>query len=130
MLIEQEDVLFCKGYRNLNLKDSFKRGMPLIRILGANCLTFISNITTNNFNTRDVTNGLFGIKSKVLKKIDLKNLKKNYFFEQDLVFNICKKKIKIHQINSEVIYDNETSSLNILKSIIPFLFYHTQNIFK
>jgi dolichol-phosphate mannosyltransferase len=128
--LKQKNVLFCKGYRKLNLKDSFKRRMPLIRILGANCLTFISNITTNNFNTRDVTNGLFGIKSEVLKKIDLKNLKKNYFFEQDLVFNICKKKIKVHQINSEVIYDNETSSLNILKSIIPFLFYHIQNLVK
>ena len=128
--LNQENILFCKGYRNLNFKDSFKRGMPLIRILGANVLTFISNITTNNFDTRDVTNGLFGMKSEVFKKINLINLKKNYFFEQDLVFNISKKKIKIHQINSEVIYDNETSSLNILKSIIPFLVYHFQNILK
>jgi len=127
--LKQENVLFCKGYRNLNLKDSFKRRMPLIRIVGANSLTFISNIITNNFKIRDVTNGLFGMKSEVLKKINLTSLKKNYFFEQDLIFNICKKKIKIYQVNSEVIYDNETSSLNILKSIFPFLLYHFQNIF-
>jgi len=127
--LKQENVLFCKGYRNLNLKDSFKRRMPLIRIVGANSLTFISNIITNNFKIRDVTNGLFGMKSEVLKKINLKSLKKNYFFEQDLIFNICKKKIKIYQVNSEVIYDNETSSLNILKSIFPFLLHHFQNIF-
>ena len=43
--LNQENILFCTGYRNLNFKDSFKRGMPLIRILGANVLTFISNIT-------------------------------------------------------------------------------------
>ena len=129
-ILKQENVLFCKGYRNLSLKESFKRKMPLIRILGANALTFISNITTHNFKTKDVTNGLFGMKSEVLKKINLKNLKKNYFFEQDLVFNLSKKKIKMYQINSEVIYDNETSSLNILKSILPFLFYHFQNILK
>jgi len=36
----------------------------------------------------------------------------------------------MHQVNSEVIYNNETSSLNILKSILPFLFYHFQNILK
>ena len=66
--------------------------MPLIRIVGANSLTFISNIITNNFKIRDVTNGLFGMKSEVLKKINLTSLKKNYFFEQDLIFNICKKK--------------------------------------
>ena len=128
--LKQENVFFCKGYRKLNLKDSFKRKMPLIRILGANSLTFISNITTKNFKIRDVTNGLFGMRSEVLKKINLMNLKKNYFFEQDLIFNICKKNIKIHQINSEVIYENETSSLNVFKSIIPFLFYHLQNIIK
>jgi len=127
--LKQEEVLFCKGYRNLNLKDSFKRRMPLIRILGANSLTFISNITTKNFNIKDVTNGLFGMKSEILQKINLKNIKKNYFFEQDLLFNICKKKIKVHQINSEVIYNDETSSMNILKSIVPFLVYHIQNFF-
>lgn len=128
--LKKENVFFCKGYRNLNFKDSFKRGMPLIRIIGANCLTFISNITTSNYKIRDVTNGLFGIKSKVLNKINLKNLKKNYFFEQDLIFNLSMKNIKIYQINSEVIYDNEISSMSALRSIVPFLFYHFQNMFK
>ena len=103
--------------------------MPLIRILGANCLTYISRLTTRNFNLKDVTNGLFGLKSSVLNKIDLKNIKENYFFEQDLIFRACIKKIKIHQINSEVIYDNENSSLSALGSIIPFLIYHIQNFF-
>ena len=127
--LKQEEVLFCKGYRNLSLKDSFKRRMPLIRILGANSLTFISKITTKNFNLKDVTNGLFGMKSSVLKKINLKNLKEDYFFEQDLIFRISLQKIKIYQINSEVIYDDETSSMNVLKSIIPFLINHFQNFF-
>ena len=37
-------------------------------------------------------------------------------------------KIKLHQIKSEVIYSDEESSLSAIKSIIPFLFYHFQNI--
>ena len=82
------------------------------------------------FKTRDVTNGLFGMKSKILKKINLKNLKKNYFFEQDLIFHLSVKKIKIYQINSEVIYDDEISSMSAIKSIIHFLVYHFQNILK
>lgn len=127
--LSQQDVIFCKGYRNLSLKDSYKRGMPLIRTLGASALTYISRINTNNFELRDVTNGLFGMKSKLLKKINLRGLKLNYFFEQDLIFRISLQKIKIHQINSEVIYDDETSSMNALKSIIPFLIYHFQNFF-
>ena len=127
--LKDPKVDFCKGYRNLNLKSSFKRGMPLIRIFGASALTFISKITTNNFNLKDVTNGLFGMKSRVLKEINLKDLKLNYFFEQDLIFRISLKKIKVYQINSEVIYSDETSSLSVLKSIIPFLIYHIQNFF-
>ena len=127
--LKDPKVDFCKGFRNLKLKSSFKRGMPLIRIFGASALTFISKITTNNFNLKDVTNGLFGMKSRVLKEINLKNLKLNYFFEQDLIFRISLKKIKVYQINSEVIYSDETSSLSVLKSIIPFLIYHIQNFF-
>ena len=127
--LKEPKVNFCKGYRNLSLNNSIKRGMPLIRILGANTLTLISRFITKNFNLKDVTNGLFGMKSKILKKINLKNLKKDYFFEQDLIFRISQKKIKIFQINSEVIYDNENTSLKPLVVIIPFLIYHIKNFF-
>tara|TARA_X000000950_G_scaffold105315_1_gene132691 strand:- start:1425 stop:2144 length:720 start_codon:yes stop_codon:yes gene_type:complete len=127
--LNQQDVIFCKAYRNLSLKACYKRRMPLVRSLGAIALTYISRITTKDFELKDVTNGLFGMKSKLLKKINLKDLKLNYFFEQDLIFRISLQKIRIHQINSEVIYGNETSSMNDLKNVIPFLIYHFQNFF-
>tara|TARA_B100000787_G_scaffold170026_1_gene163520 strand:+ start:3928 stop:4650 length:723 start_codon:yes stop_codon:yes gene_type:complete len=128
--LKNDDVLFCKGYRNLNLNKSFRRKMPLIRIIGTNALTFISRLITLNFSLKDVTNGLFGMKSELFKKLNTKYIKKNYFFEQDLIFQISQKKIKIHQINSETLYQNETSSLRILKIIIPFIVYHIQNLFR
>ena len=124
-LLKKNNIEFVR-YRDLKFKASLKRRMPLIRIIGASSLTYISRLTTKNFTLKDVTNGLFGIKSNILNKIDLKNIKENYFFEQDLIFRACIKKIKIHQINSEVIYDNENSSLSALGSIIPFLIYHIQ----
>ena len=127
--LKREEVLFCKGYRDLSLSKSLKRNMPLIRVLGANVLTFMSQITTKNFDLKDVTNGLFGMSLKIYKFINLKNIKKNYFFEQDLIFRVCKSNIKIIQIRSEVIYGNEKSSLNELRSVIPFLFYHFKNFF-
>lgn len=61
---------------------------------------------------------------------NFKTLKKNYFFEQDLIFRVSRKKIKIHQIKAEVIYNDQISSLNALKSIKPFFIYHTQNLLK
>ena len=128
--LSRNDIYFCKGYRILSLNASLKRKMPIVRIIGASALTYMSNLTTGNFSVRDVTNGLLGFNSKVLKIINFKTLKKNYFFEQDLIFRVSRKKIKIHQIKAEVIYNDQISSLNALKSIIPFFIYHTQNLFK
>lgn len=128
-IIKKNDNIFCKGFRNLSLKASLKRKMPLIRIVGANALTFLSRITTGNFELKDVTNGLFGMNLKTYQMINLKKIKKNYFFEQDLIFRVCKSKLKIMQIQSEVIYGNEKSGLNELRSILPFLFYHFKNFF-
>jgi GT2 family glycosyltransferase len=127
--LNQKNVDFCKGYRDLNLKSCLKRGMPIIRTIGANVLTFLSRITSKNSNLKDVTNGLFGMKSNILKKINVKNLKKDYFFEQDIIFRVCQKKIKIFQVNSEVVYDNENSSLSAFGVIIPFFINHIRNFF-
>lgn len=128
--LQNKNVLFCKGYRDLRFINALKRKMPLVRILGTNGLTIISRLITLNFSLKDVTNGLFGIKSELFKKLNTKYIKNNYFFEQDLIFQICLKKVKIHQINSEVLYENETSSLKILKIIIPFTFYHIHNLLR
>lgn len=128
-IIKKNDNVFCKGFRNLSLKASLKRKMPLIRIVGANALTILSRITTGNFELKDVTNGLFGMNLKTYQMINLRKIKKNYFFEQDLIFRVCKRKLRIVQIQSEVIYGNENSGLNELRSIIPFLFYHFKNFF-
>ena len=127
--LNQKNVDFCKGYRNLNLKSCLKRGMPMIRTIGANVLTFLSRITSKNSDLKDVTNGLFGMKSNILNKINIKNLKKDYFFEQDIIFRVCQKKIKVFQVNSEVVYNNENSSLSAFGVIIPFLINHIQNFF-
>lgn len=129
-ILKKKNVEFCKGYRDLTLKKSIKRNMPMLRIFGANMLTYISRFITKNYELNDVTNGLFGMSSKILKKIDLKKIKKNYFFEQDLIFYLSQSRVKINQFNSEVIYEDENSSLNVLGSIIPFSFYHIQNFFK
>ena len=129
-LLQNKHVLFCKGYRDLRLINALKRKMPLIRILGTNALTLVSRFITLNFSLKDVTNGLFGLKSELFEKLNKKYIKKNYFFEQDLIFQICLKKVKIYQINSEVLYENETSSLKILKIIIPFTFYHIHNLLR
>ena len=112
----------------MDIKKTIKTKMPLLRIFGAIILTFITRVITQNYKLKDVTNGLLGLKTKILKNMKTNKIKKNYFFEQDLIFHLCLKKIKIDQIETKVLYANEKSNLNIYKILIPFIFYHLQNI--
>ena len=91
-------------------------------------LTYITRLTTQNYKLRDVTNGLLGLKTKILKNIKSNKIKKNYFFEQDLLFHLCLNNVKIDQIETKVLYANEKSSLNEYKILIPFTIYHLKNI--
>ena len=61
------------------------------------------------------------------KKLDL--IQKNFFFEQDLIFHFSLKKLKLHQIKTEIIYEDEKSNLKPLESILPFTYFHIKNLF-
>jgi len=120
---------FCKGYRNLNFNSYLKHNMPFIRLLGAIGLTLLTRFNSGNYNIKDACHGLIGFKCYFLKKINLDKIKKNYLFEQDIIFEVIKSNGNIKHVRNEVIYNNETSSLNPLSSIIPFLFFHLKKFF-
>ena len=112
---------FCKGYRKLSLK---KRNMPIIRLLGARSLTFLTKLNSGNWNIKDPCHGLIALRCDFLRKINLNKIRKNYFFEQDMILNVIDFGGRIKQFKNEVHYGNESSSLNPLMSILPFLYYH------
>ena len=117
---------FCKGFRDLNIKN--KKNMPNIRFVGNNILTLLTRLISGNWQIKDALNGYFSVKTEFLKKINLNKIKKNYFFEQDMIFNIVINKGKIKQIKTKTIYDDEKSNLKPLKTILPFLYYHFENL--
>ena len=118
---------FCKGYRDQNIETINSNGMPLIRFLGAWGCTMLTRIVTGNYSIKDAPNGLFGIKKELLKKIDLKKVRLNYFFEQDIIFHVCLKKAKINQFKTIIKYGSEKSNLQPVGSIPFFLIYHLIN---
>ena len=120
---------FSKGYRNLNYNSYLKHKMPLVRLIGAVGLTFLTRINTGKYDIKDPCHGLIGFQCKFLKKINLDEIQKDYLFEQDIIFKVVKLKAQFNQIKNEVIYDDENSSLNPISSIIPFLFFHIKNLF-
>ena len=103
--------------------------MPLIRFLGATGLTYLTRFNSSNWEIKDACHGLIGFNYRFLKKINLNKIKKNYFFEQDMLFATIKKHGKIKQLKNEVRYGDENSSLNPINSILPFLYFHLIKFF-
>ncbi len=121
---------FCKGYRSLKLNQLKKKNMPFIRFIGARGLDLLTKINSGYWKIHDPCHGLIAFKYELLKKINLENIKNNYFFEQDIILNVAKLNGRIKQIRNEVNYGNESSKLNPVMSIIPFFYYHLIIFFK
>tara|TARA_B110000003_G_scaffold276526_1_gene323591 strand:- start:3991 stop:4722 length:732 start_codon:yes stop_codon:yes gene_type:complete len=118
---------FCKGYRELTFKKALEKKMPIKRYAGAKLLTLISRFTCNSKNIKDVVHGLFGIKYSFFSKLKINNIRQNYFFEQDIIFNVLLNNGKIKHLKTDIIYGDEKSSLNPISTIVPFIYYHICN---
>ena len=117
---------FCKGYRNLDI--FIEDDMPIVRKIGNISLTFISRIITGNYNLMDVTNGMVGLRISKFDLINFKLIKKDFFFEQDLIFHLSLKKFRFYQLKTPTIYEDEKSNLRPFKSILPFAILHLKNL--
>ncbi len=68
-------------------------------------------------------NGFISIPRNIYLKLNFNKISNDYFFEQDLIFQITLKKFKIKQKKISTIYNpNIKSSLNEFAVILPFLF--------
>lgn len=109
---------YIKGFRKLNYKNA-----PPFRYFGNFFITLILRFLTKNNHLKDVVNGFVCIPREIYINLDFKKISNDYFFEQDLIFQISLKKFKIDQKKITTIYNsNIKSSLNEFRVIIPFLF--------
>ena len=127
---KQNKFDFCKGFRSLENKSKTKNKMPYVRFWGAKVLEFLVRLNSGNWKIKDPCHGLIAFNYQLLRKIDLDKIKKNYFFEQDIILNVVRLKGRIKQFENRVNYGGESSSLNPFMQIIPFLFYHLNYFLK
>ena len=115
---------FCKGTR---FKSHRERGkIPIVRLFGNYILTFATKINCANYNITDAVNGFIAIKTSLLKKINLNNISKEFFFEEDLLFHCSFTKLEIREIPIKTIYFGK-SNLIPFKIVIPFVIKHIKN---
>lgn len=127
-VLKNNDYSYCKGTRFISRKN--RNRIPKFRFIGNIILTSISRITCENSKITDVVNGFLCIKAQLLRKINFKKISNDFFFEEDLLFNISLFEKSIKEVQIKTIYNNK-SSLSPIKTILPFLFKHFKNyIFK
>lgn len=125
-IFENENINFCKGSRFLIPEE--KKKIPKIRLLGNIILTYITKKICKIDNITDAVNGFLAIDTKILQKINLDSVSFDYFFEEDLLFNLSFHDLKIKEIPIKTIYFKNRSNLNPLLVILPFLFRHFKNL--
>ena len=126
---EDNKIGYLKANRFYSLKSIFK--IPIIRLFGNLLLTIINKFSSGYWTINDPTNGYTAIKSSYCKKLNFKLIKKNFFFESDMLFHLNSLNAKVIDLNVESKYDPNNSSNLIIHKIIPyFLKNHIFNFVK
>ncbi len=124
-LQKKNPKVYIKGYRNLQLNKT-----PHFRYFGNIFMTIIMRFLTNYYHLRDVVNGFISIPKIIYKNLNFKKVRNDYFFEQDLIFQVSLNKYKIKQKKISTIYKSDIkSSLNEFSVIIPFLLSYLKMFF-
>jgi glycosyltransferase involved in cell wall biosynthesis len=104
---------YAKGNRFLT-GESVKV-MPTHRMLGNIVLTFMTKMASGYWHVFDPQNGYTAIKSKVLQTIDLDKLKRDYFFENDMLIQLNFQRCRVKDVAIPARYGEEESEINVLK---------------
>jgi dolichol-phosphate mannosyltransferase len=119
---------YAKGNRFDTLEDLIE--MPKIRIFGNAALSIMSKLSTGYWRVNDPTNGFTAIHRDALKRIRLDKVRKNYFFESDMLFRLSISRAKVVDYSMRARYGEEKSNLRIRRVLWEFPLRHSINFLK
>jgi dolichol-phosphate mannosyltransferase len=117
---------YAKGNRFYNL--SGVRSMPRFRLLGNIALSFITKLSSGYWNLFDPTNGYTAIHANVVRQLSFGNIRRNFFFESDLLFHLNLLRAVVVDVPMDALYSDEQSKLKVGRVIVPFAFLHAFNL--
>jgi len=116
--IINENAGYTKGNR---FKDFIAlRQMPKIRLFGNSILSFLVKASSGYWDIMDPTNGFTAISKQALIRLNLDEISKRYFFESDMLINLNIEDCVVKDVSIPAKYDNEESSLSIIKVAFSF----------
>jgi dolichol-phosphate mannosyltransferase len=110
---------YTKGNRFYFLRDL--EGMPPGRLFGNAVLSFLTKLSSGYWSVFDPTNGFTAIHRAALSRLRLHTIKRNYFFESDMLHHLYLERAVVVDVPMPAKYGNAGSSLSLLGSILPFL---------
>lgn len=119
---------YTKGNRFTNIEDV--RAMPPIRLFGNAVLSFFTKASSGYWTLFDPTNGYTAIHATMLERLPLSKIRRNYFFESDMLFRLGTMRACVVDIPMTAIYGDEESGLKIGRVLGPFLRCNITNFFK
>lgn len=126
--IKLHDADYTKGNRFDSLEDLEQ--MPRVRILGNAFLSLMSKISSGYWNITDPTNGYTAIHRSVLRRVALDKVRKDFFFENDMLFRLSLVKAVVIDVPILATYGSEVSNLRIGNVIRVFPYRFIVNHFK
>jgi glycosyltransferase involved in cell wall biosynthesis len=97
-----------------------RREMPLGRLIGNSALSFLHKAVSGYWDVVDPTNGFTAIHRRALERIDLDQVARGYFFEQDMLFHLGMIRAVVKDVPMPTRYGGESSSLRIAHVLRTF----------
>ena len=116
--IVEKDYDYAKG--NRFLAGESLAFMPKHRLLGNVALTFMTKLASGYWHVFDPQNGYTAIKSRTLRMLNLKNVHKRFFFENDMLIALNYHSSRVSDVAIPSRYGSEISDLNPVKIGMTF----------
>ncbi len=116
--IVEGDYDYAKG--NRFLAGESLALMPKVRLFGNIVLTFMTKLASGYWHIFDPQNGYTAIKGTALRTLDLNQIHRRYFFENDMLINLNFFRFRVKDVPIPAWYGAEASSLNPFNISLTF----------
>ena len=110
---------YAKGNRFLYHRGELAN-MPKVRLLGNLALTFLTKLASGYWNIFDPQNGFVACRTRVLERLDLDKMARDYFFENDMLINLNIVAARVVDVPMPARYGDERSSMRIHHIVMRF----------
>ena len=106
------------------------RQMPRHRLVGNFLMTFLTKLASGYWHIFDPQNGYVAIKATALRALDLGQLARGFFFENDMLIRLNILNFRVKDVAMPAYYGGEESALRVNHVVVTFPFYLARGLWR